>query len=97
MIVVDCMALSDAQLDAVLDQYDSPNETLSTDYLVRNLKRDPYHYSAPERIVRDAINDGYLYVDSVDRKGVVFLGLTDTGEHEWEELVENESQEDENE
>ncbi|HZY70208.1 MAG TPA: hypothetical protein VFF67_04420 [Thermoplasmata archaeon] len=93
MTVVE-MPLSDAQLDAILEQFDSEDETVAVDYLVKKLGSNPYGYKAPERVVRDAITDGYLYVDSIDKKGNTFLGLTDAGEHEWGQLEKAEDEDD---
>lgn len=40
-------------------------------------------YENPGWMIRDAIQEGLLYVDNIDNNGVVFLALTDFGEETW--------------
>lgn len=85
------MVLSESQAVALLGQFDSLDETVAVDWLVKSLRKPKaggYHY--PERIVQDAIEDGILYVDSVDSGGHTFLGLTKEGEDKWLEYYDEE-------
>jgi hypothetical protein len=83
------MALSDPQRFSLLSLFDSQEETIAVDWLVNALRRPSRGgYQHPERIVRDALEEGLLYVDSIGRDGTTFVGLTEDGESEWREDFE---------
>jgi hypothetical protein len=78
------MVLSENQAATLLGLFDNINETCAVDWIVRSLRK-PSHggYQHPERIVRDALDEGIVYVDAVDEDGKTYLGLTKEGEAKW--------------
>lgn len=63
------------------------NDALPLCDIFNSLKKD-YNYSNPGSIIRDAIQEGLIYVDNIDNNGDVYLALTDYGESMWEEQSE---------
>lgn len=85
----DVIMLTDKQKEVIVLQFDKPNTTLELKFLINELRKE---YQQPDRVVRDALLEGLLYVDSIDDAvdGAYYirLALTDSGEDIWGDLNE---------
>jgi hypothetical protein len=82
------MALAERQLANILALFDSERQTIASDWLVRSLRKDGNGgYQHPNRLLRDAIEEDFLYVDSFDENGISFLGMTESGVDHWRIFV----------
>lgn len=64
----------------IVDIFENINQALSLTYMLEVLKRE---YIQPEDMIRDAIQEGLIYVDAIKEDGTVYLGLGDYGESLW--------------
>jgi hypothetical protein len=86
--------LHEPQIEAIISLYGSLNETISAEWLIKTLGSPDYgKYSKSNRIIRDAIAEGLLYVDSIKEDADFMLGLTKWGQAKWYELNEEEDEE----
>lgn len=79
--------LTDKQKEAIVSKFDDFNTTLEIKFLINEIRRDDYE--KPNRVVRDALLEGLLYVDSIDDAiddtYYIWLALTDWGMDVWED------------
>jgi hypothetical protein len=81
------MVLSEPQRVSLLSLFDSDDETIAVDWMVKELKKPKLGgYLHPERIVRDGLEEGLLYVDSIGADGSTYVGLTEAGETDWHDV-----------
>ena len=85
--------LEDNQIEAIAELFDDSEETIELSYLSKQLL-DEYGYTKPNRLIRDALLDGLLYVDTIEDDDSVMLALTDWGESVWDSLQEDDEDED---
>jgi len=81
------MALSENMIDAIVmlfkaENPNSPDTTIEAQDLSKFLKKE-FDYQNPHRVIRDAIREGFLYVDDITDKMEFMLGLTEWGEEVW--------------
>ncbi len=81
----DTMVLSNRQIGIILDCFDDIAETTSTSYIIKTLRDEGF--KEPEKVVRDALLEGLLYVDSIELKindyQDMMLALDEWGESLW--------------
>lgn len=72
------MGLSNRQTETLLGFFDAHDQALRATYIKRKLILKDY--KNPDVIIRDAINEGVLQVDSLVP---VWLSLSEVGEEMW--------------
>lgn len=77
--------LSEGIRQIIVDIFEKVNEALSVTYMLDVLKREHDYLVMPEDILRDAIEEGLIYVDTIKDDGTVYLGLGAFGESRWRE------------
>lgn len=87
----DTMALSDRQIEIILGCFDDSANTTSTRYIIKTLRNEGFEY--PERVIRDALLENLLYVDSIELSVEdwqnMMLALDEWGESLWYEWGES--------
>lgn len=78
--------LNENQREIIVQMFDTIDDALPLTDMAQDLRE--LGYASASRIIRDAIQEGLLYVDAVEDDGTVYLALTDWGEEIWEELNE---------
>lgn len=78
--------LTDAQIDNIVGIFDDFNNAFEIFYIRDKLKE--LIPKNPNRVIRDALLDGLLYVDNITDNDEILLGLTKWGENIWWELNE---------
>jgi hypothetical protein len=78
--------LTDAQIEDIVSIYDDLNNTYEIFHIINILRQE--RNPNPNRIVRDALLDGLLYVDNITDNEEIMLGLTKWGENVWWDLNE---------
>ena len=76
--------LSERQAFVLASLYESPNETLEINYLMDLLGDEGY--SVPNRIIKDAILEGIIYIDSITDARKIMVGLTKIGVKIWRKI-----------
>ena len=77
--------LSEEIRQIIVDMFEKVDEALSVAYILGVLKSEQSYLVNPEDIIRDAIEDGLIYVDTIKDDGTVYLGLGAFGESRWRE------------
>ncbi len=75
------MVLSERQKEILLDIFDHENEVLRAVHIKRKLVQSGFRIS--DRIIRDAINEGYLEINTLVP---LWLQLSNHGIEKWVEL-----------
>ena len=83
----DIKVLNDNQIELIVSLFEKSDITLDILYIIRRIERIG-KYTVPQRIVRDALRDGLLYVDSIESDNTIMVALTDWGEQVWEKQHE---------
>lgn len=91
------MPLNESQVRIIVQAWESTNTVYDVDWLVRRLGNitDPTRLGLSiTEALRDAINEGYLYVDQIKQFNAfsgyrAFLGLTASGRAIWKEVFPN--------
>ncbi len=79
---------SDRQIDIILSIFDNIDQSLTLDHIIEQLSTN---YKYPEKVVKEAIDEGLLYIDEITdirTNNQVFLALTEWGEELWDDLYE---------
>ncbi len=81
----DKMALSDRQIEIILSCFDDPTYTTSARDIIKTLRNEGLEH--PERVIRDALLENLLYVDSIELNADdwqdMMLALDEWGESLW--------------
>ena len=83
----DIKVLNDNQIELIVSLYDTPKTTWDILYLIRQVEQTG-GYTAPQRVIRDALRDRLLLVDSIEPDNTIMISLAEWGEHVWKELYE---------
>ena len=83
--------LENTQIEAIANAFDDPDETIELFDLWKLLSED---YAKPNRLIRDALLEDLLYVDTIEDDKTIMLALTEWGEAVWAEIQEDEEDED---
>lgn len=67
------------------EDFHSPEITLDAEYIMEQLK-DSFGYKKPNRIIRAALREDFLYIDNITEDQDFMLGLTEWGEEVWEDV-----------
>lgn len=81
------MTIQGNQREIIVGIFDEKHHSLSVEYILEMLKQK-YDYKSPGRILKDAVQEGILYVDSITDDSIVYLALDDWGETIWDDLHE---------
>ena len=73
----------------IVSMFSSINDALPLCDILDILKKE-HGYNTSGSIIRDAIQEGLIYVDNIENNGEVYLALTDYGERTWSELKSSE-------
>ncbi|MFA4958144.1 MAG: hypothetical protein WC556_14340 [Candidatus Methanoperedens sp.] len=76
--------LTDKQKETIVDKFDKSNTTFEIKFLIDELGKDGYE--KPNRVIRDALLEGLLYVDTIDDEFDIWLALTDWGRDIWNDI-----------
>lgn len=82
------MSIQGNQRELIVALFDEIDRSLSVNYIIDVLKQE-HDYKISGQILRDAIQEGVLYVDKITDDGVVYLALDDWGETIWKDLYED--------
>lgn len=86
------MPLNESQVRIIVQAWERPDLAYDVDWLVLRLmqiaNQERLGLKIPDAL-RDAINDGYLYVDQITKFNAfsgyrAFLGLTESGRQMWQ-------------
>jgi len=83
--------LENTQIEAIANAFDDPDETIELFDLLKLLSKD---YAKPNRLIRDALLEDLLYVDTIEDDKAIMLALTEWGETVWAGIQEDEENED---
>lgn len=75
--------LTDKQKEIIVSKFDKTNTTLELKFLIDELIKE--NYEKPNRVVRDALLEGLLYVDNIDNDIDIWLALTEWGRDVWDD------------
>jgi len=64
----------------IIDIFESPDDALPISDILEELKDK---HDDPGDIIKDAIDEELIYIDTIDKDGTVYLALTDAGEEIW--------------
>lgn len=78
--------LKDDQIETIVLLFDEPDTTWDILYIIKQIEKKGY--AKPQRVMRDALRDGLLYVDNIESDNTIMVALTEWGEHVWDELNE---------
>jgi hypothetical protein len=79
------MVIRENQREIIVGTFDEIDSSLPIEHIL-DILIQKYGYKIPGKILRDAIQEGILYVDEITDEGVVYLALDDWGETIWRSL-----------